>query len=620
MEKKLKISFFTYFFALITGAQSINNYQIDSLQNILNTVKEDTIKIAVLNQLSWCSLLNNNFINGVQYAEQALKLAEKTEDKHRIAVALRKLGNVYDYQAYYEKAIEYYLKSLKLAQETGDIINIAHCYNNLGNEYASIGAIADSKADYEKALEFHFQAIKLFRKVGAYNSLNNSLLNISVVYRGLGEHEKSLDFYFQALEGYIKEKDANGIEIARINIGETYMELAKKKDDAEYYEKAEEQFSEVFRIYPKTDISQRQANLLVNMGEIRFMQSNTNDAIKYLSNGLAIAKTIKAYEILKNGSRLLAETYKIKGDYKQAYEYLELSSGIKDTLLNEKSRKQIAELNARYESEERNKENKILAQKNEIQKYELNRKNYFIYGLSGSTLFVVLFAFILIRHNRLQTMQKTSELEQKLLRAQMNPHFIFNSLNSIQSYIYKNDPQNAGSFLSKFAGLIRMILDNSRHEMVSLEKELKGLNLYLDLQALRFDNKFDYSIEVDPEINSESIAIPPMLAQPFIENAIEHGLLQKKEGGKIIIRFLMKNNYLLFEVEDNGIGREEAAKLKNFQEKKHVSLATVITKERLTLLNKRHRKKIELNITDLKSSDNVTQGTKVIFTIPFVEI
>ncbi|MEZ5196899.1 MAG: histidine kinase [Bacteroidales bacterium] len=212
-------------------------------------------------------------------------------------------------------------------------------------------------------------------------------------------------------------------------------------------------------------------------------------------------------------------------------------------------------------------------------------------------------------------------MEQRLLRSQMNPHFIFNSLSSIQSFIFESNPIEAGSYLSRFAELIRSILYNSREEFIPLEKEIKTLQYYFDLQQLRYTNKFDYEIDIDPLLEVESISIPPMLAQPFIENAIEHGIKHLDEKGLISVSFtLMKAETLLMMVEDNGIGIKAARSLKNEKGEEHKSLATIITKERIEILNKGKRKKLySMQINDTFDSNGMVDGTRVKFIIPFVQ-
>lgn len=220
-------------------------------------------------------------------------------------------------------------------------------------------------------------------------------------------------------------------------------------------------------------------------------------------------------------------------------------------------------------------------------------------------------------NTRLKARHRATELENRLLRSQMNPHFIFNSLIAIQSYIYKKDPVSAGDYLSKFADLVRMTLENSRVEFVSLEKELKMLNIYLQLQMLRFEDTFSFDIEKDENIEADMIKIPPMLAQPFIENAVEHGLRLKKGSGNIKVLCREKAGDIEFIIEDDGVGREFAAKHKKARHSQ--SMATLITRERLEVMEKKFKRKFNLEVIDLKGGDGNVTGTRVVITMPFVE-
>lgn len=232
----------------------------------------------------------------------------------------------------------------------------------------------------------------------------------------------------------------------------------------------------------------------------------------------------------------------------------------------------------------------------------------------------LLFWLIRSREQRIVARHRAVELKQKLLRLQMNPHFIFNSLFAIQSYIYDHKTDEAGRYLSEFAHLIRLILSNSREEFIPLEKELETLKLYLHLQELRFEHKFDFHLEIDPEIAIELIAIPPMLAQPFIENALEHGFRGKPGRGSLRISFMLRDEKIRFEVADDGIGIKKALEIKDNQKGGHESMAVKITRERLNMLNRNRREKIILEILDVSLVDPGKQGTIVRFDIPFLEM
>ncbi len=228
---------------------------------------------------------------------------------------------------------------------------------------------------------------------------------------------------------------------------------------------------------------------------------------------------------------------------------------------------------------------------------------------------------VLNREKDLLKEKKTRELEHRFLRSQMNPHFIFNSLGAIQSYIFKNKPLDAGKYLSSFSELIRLILDNSRQELIPLDKEITTLKHYLGLQKLRFPDKLDFHFEIDEELSTESIKIPPMMLQPFIENSIEHGFKKAKKAGMITIRILSDNNNIIMETEDNGIGIIASEKEKNTKRKSEFhSLATKITRERIQNLNKRKKEKVVLDIVDLSTLDKKLKGTRVSIKIPLMHI
>lgn len=238
------------------------------------------------------------------------------------------------------------------------------------------------------------------------------------------------------------------------------------------------------------------------------------------------------------------------------------------------------------------------------------------FNADGSIAYVAEFAQD-ITERRLAHEQINS-LRQKVLRSQMNPHFIFNSLNAIQSYVLKNEAANAVKYLSSFAKLIRMILDSSRFDYINLSKEINILEYYLDLQQLRFGERFSYKLDIDPEIDLELVLIPAMLAQPFIENSIEHGLQYSAKPGLVQISFEKAKDHIVFKVVDNGIGREASQKLQQDNLHKSKSLSTQLFKERLFTLNKFSGKKINYDIVDLKGDQGEAKGTMVIINLPIM--
>ncbi|MDB5035112.1 MAG: hypothetical protein JWQ98_2353 [Chlorobi bacterium] len=210
------------------------------------------------------------------------------------------------------------------------------------------------------------------------------------------------------------------------------------------------------------------------------------------------------------------------------------------------------------------------------------------------------------------------ELQQKSLRLSMNPHFIFNALNSIQVFITDNNPGVARRYLSRFARLMRLILENSRETNVSLAREIDMLTSYLELERLNLNNSFEYSIEIDPEIDPEEIGLPPMLVQPFVENAVIHGVRRRGSGGMIRITVAECEGLLQVSIADNGIGRGRAAEYSRGRAPDHVSSALSVTGERLAIINRQLGTAARLAISDLTDERGEPSGTRVDLYIPFV--
>jgi sensor histidine kinase YesM len=232
-----------------------------------------------------------------------------------------------------------------------------------------------------------------------------------------------------------------------------------------------------------------------------------------------------------------------------------------------------------------------------------------------SIVLLSIIAFLYYKYNTSKIKNEKLELERKLLQSQMNPHFLFNALSAIQRYMFQNNPKEAGKYLSKFASFMRSILEYSRQEQISLSEELKVLENYLQLQSMRFEHSFTYSFQIHSSIDKDKTMIPPMLLQPFIENSIEHGFKGKEEIGEISINIDVVENWLQFEVIDNGVGLEQSKSLHN---EDHESLGTTITKERVIKLNKKKKAYHSILIENYKRLNETISGTRVKFYIPHI--
>ncbi|GAB3893361.1 hypothetical protein GCM10028803_07400 [Larkinella knui] len=215
-------------------------------------------------------------------------------------------------------------------------------------------------------------------------------------------------------------------------------------------------------------------------------------------------------------------------------------------------------------------------------------------------------------------LQQMSAVQMKALRSQMNPHFLYNSLNAIRLFVLQNDSDNADKFLVKFARLMRLILENSRQEWVTLASELEQLQLYLELEQLRFGNKFDFSIETDPALSQETVSIPPMIIQPYIENAILHGIAYKKSRGNITVCIQPNGQGLECSVEDDGVGRRKAGELKSKTVASHQSVGLKVTEERLQLISQQTGQPSQVVILDKVDANQQPTGTKVAIHLPML--
>jgi LytS/YehU family sensor histidine kinase len=307
-----------------------------------------------------------------------------------------------------------------------------------------------------------------------------------------------------------------------------------------------------------------------------------------------------------------------RGEFRKAVGYLQLAYQSRDSLNASQQGKQFELLIAEDEAERQAQKLRTLAQDNELNRLRLTQSRFIFIVTGAGIALVSIILLLFFQRRRLRAEQRSVSMEQRLLRAQMNPHFIFNSLASIQNFVINENSDQASIYLSRFSQLVRNILDNSVEEYVPLEKEVSTIENYLELQKVRYAGKFDYAIGVDEKIDAENVLIPPMLAQPFIENAIEHGIRHKETSGHIEVNFRFNDGFILVEVEDDGVGREKAHEIESKQKIRHRSMAISITRDRLDILNKKLKKKIRMEIVDLKDDYGEAIGTRVEFGIPVV--
>lgn len=635
---------------LIITPSFSQSHKIDSLVQILSAIVSDTSKVKILLDLSSQLYSFGSYGKSMDYALMAEKLSAELDFKKGGLDANIRIGLIYKAQANYPKALEFFSKAQQIGSETGDTIGVVSAINSIGlthyyignytkaldfhlkalriNEeignkkgvymsYANMGLIYEAQKENAKALEFYFKALDYFEETSYKQGVYSELTNIGNVYNDMEDYSKALEFYSSALKMAEELGHKSGMSVNYINIGNIYLHRKSYDGALEYYLKALE-------ISKELGEKQFEAGSLNNIGSLYLQEKKYKEALMYSNESLKISKSIGVLALVKDTEEILYRIYKELNDSKNALLHYEAYITARDSAFNEENTKKLVRSEMNYEFEKKQAEAKFEQEKRYIEvQLKLQKQNQVIYILAGAGLLLMLtlgLIVLLYRQNKLKTRQQNMELQQKLLRTQMNPHFIFNALMSIQSFIYENEPKEAGVYLSRFAKLMRMILESSNEEYILLNKELITLENYLELQKLRFENRFNYIIETTPDLNTETVLIPPMLTQPFIENALEHGLQNADNEGFIKIAFGFSEKHVTIEVQDNGIGRERAAVIKKESKILHRSMAMEISKERLSILNKGHKRKITLDVFDLKDSDNAPAGTRVIFTIPFKKI
>jgi len=530
----------------------------------------------------------------------SLDYAKQTSDSSWIASCKVNIGNVYKEKGYLTIALNYYLDALKTLEDLDHERRISACYQSIGDIYRK-------QLDYFKALDYYSKSLQLAIRTLDKVRETACYMNIGYVYFHLDQYEVARDYYNKAWELYKQSGYSHELDDCFILIGDTYMAEEKYIQAVDFYDQALE-ISTV-----EQDLTRR-AEILGKLGIIYKQKQEYQKAIAQTEQGLLIAEEVGALDLVMEGTENLSEIYERLGWDKKALAGYKNFARLKDSMFNAEKYRAITEMEVKYESAKKEQQLAMLEERNQVQMLKLSWRNRLYFSSLLMLGLIGILAYILFRNQRLKTRHRAIELEQKLMRSQMNPHFIFNSLIAIQSYIYKQEAVKAGDYLAKFADLIRITLENSREEFVPLDKELKMLNAYLELQILRFEDKFTFAIEVKSDIESSMLKIPPMMAQPFIENAIEHGIRHKDEKGYIVIVFEKSDGYIQCTVEDDGVGREKT--MENAKKKTHQSMATSITRERLEILSRREKRKFEMNIVDLKKKNGQAAGTKVIFNTP----
>jgi len=553
-------------------SKALLNY--DKALQISNDLKDKVLRSEVYEAIAIVYKNQGEYSKALPYYQQALETALATNDTFWVATCYINMGSLQGSLTNYSKAFNLFQKGLKLFEQMNHKRRIAVTY-------LSLSYLFIEQLDYTKALNYIDKAMELANQAFDNKTILECLIVTGNILEAEGQFTKARDSYFKAVDLNLE------LGLSRV-LDETYLAIGKTYYEENEFDKAMDYFQLALKIAEGQDDKITIAEVLINLGNLSIENGKFNKAISFLTESLRLSEEAGHPKMIMNSYLYLSRAWEKMGSSRKSFQYYKLFTAYKDTVYSTEKYISVRDLEMKYEIEKSEQQLILLKEKNEVQELKLSKRFWLFVGSLILMALLIIITFILIRNFRLKSKHSAILLEQKLLRSQMNPHFIFNSLIAIQSFIYKNEAVIAGDYLSNFAELIRITLDNSISEFVVLKKELKMLQVYLELQSLRYEDKFDFSISINPKIDTESIKIPPMLAQPFIENSIEHGLRHKKEKGKIEINYTMLDNSILFTVQDNGVGRIKSNELEI--NRKHQSMATSITKERLIVLSKKFRK------------------------------
>ena len=615
---------------------------VDSLKRILSVIKIDTAKVNVLNSIA-DKYKESNPDSTAFYAFKAASLAQKMNYNFGLANAYINSGNSNIILGNYRQASHYFGKAqgiFEILLDANSEIGIKRIQNGLARAFASQGIVFSQESNYYMALEMYQKALKIYIEIGQNVNISKAYNNIGIVYKSQQNNTKALAYFKKAfkLQEEIGEQTA---AVTLTNIGVIYAEQGNEKQALQYYLKAEKLFKKMdnkrgfallnnyFGDYYKTQKDYATATnyyttalsmyeemqskfgaslALYNLGQLNADLKNYDKAIALTTKSLDYAKAIGILDQTYHSEKLLSELYDYKSDFKLSFFHYKNYIEARDSITNQENNKKM--LRSEMESEYKRK-TAVLSEQSK------RNMQLIIFSIIGVFL---LSGLIFVTYNRRQikrrlTLQKeVAEYEQKALHLQMNPHFVFNCLGSISSFIVQNGTDSALKYLSKFSKLMRLTLEYSKGSLIPIDKEIESLQNYLELEQLRFHNKFEFSIQSSDKVEF-NMGIPPLLIQPFVENAILHGMVPKEGNGKIAVEFDVQNGQFICSIADDGIGLSKSKHLKKDSVTAHKSMALEITKKRLEIMEATTLKSAQIDIQELTNGNEVV-GTKVILRLP----
>lgn len=605
-------------------------------------------------QAHYYQYVKNNLSKSLNVNLEAFKLLE--DASHDPQVFWRvcfNLGELYKKIDEYDKALKYLQLSDTLIKSGTGLSTVATEAHTI-SIWLGIANIYREKKLHTDAEEYFRKVLSKLDRISFLSFHANSFFEYANYLRECKKYKEALYYYKKATEIWENSKDPKSANVAKSYLALVYNEVSEPDSAKKYAESVIESSTKTltarknahFVLYSLNNKTGSFENAISHFRQHIILR----DSLDKLSQKESLYKVQSKYEIERletNNARLveinqreiinakakrLIDSLKSSSELQRYQDELErerLTRQLETQKLQEKAIIQNA-ANYRRFTDQKNFSNSLQINKLNLEKTLQGRtRNFLIAGLILTIVTVSLLLWLnrklrkknhdLLLKNQLvkEVTQKIQDVEIAALRSQMNPHFIFNCLNSIKLYTLENDSNSASEYLTKFSRLIRLVLENSRTEMILLEKEIEALNLYIEMEIMRFKGKLQYELHISKNVDIMFTEIPPLLLQPFVENAIWHGLMHKEEGGKVKVNICQKEEgYLQVEIRDNGIGRKQSQYYKSKTAIANKSFGMKVTSERIDLINKIYKTDTRIEIIDLIDAHGEALGTKVILRIP----
>lgn len=558
-------------------------------------------------------VLSDSYDSSLWAINYIIQDCESTEYNRGVARAKTSKAWLLLIKVDYEEALKNAHEALVIQEEEGtDSLEMAKTLNMIGMINLEFNQLEESKRYME-------QALKLIQLIGDTIRIDRAYNNLGVLSGRLERFNEAIDYYKRSRKLRVLLKDNGRVAYSDFNLASTYLKLNELDSAGFYFDRSIERFINHTKHREVPDM------VHIGLGEYYMATGDFDKAIYHINTGLKLSIDLGYSDRWIWGYDLLSEALHKSGQHNAAYEALKQRIVLADSINEATNASAIAEIEEQYQSAKTEKKMMRLRAENLEQENKIISMRFYNTSIVIAAL-AFIFILLMLNWSRVQK-KKVSEasLQAALastklvaLRSQMNSHFIFNCINTAQNFVLNAEKEKSYDYLSKFAKLLRSVLENSNLNFIPLEDEIDLVKNYMDIESIRFSHKFSYDLALDKELESEVFEIPSMIIQPFVENAIVHGLINLEDRfGKLKIKLSKIDQQILCEIEDNGVGRKKAAEIKERKQRHYKSQAFSNIKERLNLFHQKGEAMVHFEIFDLHDTKGNASGTSVKIWLPF---